>query len=335
MINFFKKKFFRITIYFEIIGILVIGVYLYSTLVLKKNVLGAKTVYSPILKEYLINSPSSELKYYFEYQPSKDVDFKPDWATEKVTYTINADTLNERYNYPVKKPPNTYRIITLGDSFTFGVGVNTKDNWPEQLEDMLNKSLPCGPTKKIEVINLGMGSYGVEYISHRYLTRGVKYNPDLIMWFESDSGFDRINELFETYREKAAAAITDAQKEEARKNGDFFLDWKLGMEAMQKDYTISQLFDMAKSSWQNFFDNVRGQTPVIVSIPQDVETGRIDLLKSWIGTRQGILLDDSIQSVNIKELQLQDGHPNVQGQEAIADKMSKYLINNSIIHCEK
>jgi lysophospholipase L1-like esterase len=109
------------------------------------------------------------------------------WMNEPVTYTINGDTLNERYDYPVQKSPNTFRIVTLGDSFTFGMYVNTYQNWSEQLEDMLNRK--SGGSKRAEVINLGVPGYDIEFAAARYLDRGKKYTPDLLIWYLIGNSF--------------------------------------------------------------------------------------------------------------------------------------------------
>ena len=148
-----------------------------------------------IKKENLIFPEDSEFKYYYELQPNTKYTDEPGWLDYKVTYIHNADGLNERFDYTVEKPENTFRIITLGDSFTFGQFVNTKDNWPEQLEDMLNQNLTTDEIKKFEVINLGMSGFDVPYLIKRYKDIGAKYNPDLIIWFESGSGFTRSNEI--------------------------------------------------------------------------------------------------------------------------------------------
>ena len=81
-------------------------------------------------------------------------------------------------------------IVALGDSFTFEFSVNTVDSWPEQLENMfVQKSNFCN-ARKVEVINLGMGRFDIPYTVERYKKNiGDKYRPNLILWFESGSGF--------------------------------------------------------------------------------------------------------------------------------------------------
>lgn len=111
------------------------------------------------------------------------------WMKEPIIYTINGDTLNERYDYTIQKPSNTFRIVTLGDSFTFGMYVNTYQNWPEQLEDMVNR-LDLGEPKRNEVINLGVPGYDIEFEVARFMDRGEKYSPDLLIWHLISNDFN-------------------------------------------------------------------------------------------------------------------------------------------------
>ena len=50
-------------------------------------------------------------------------------------------------------PPATERILALGDSQTFGVGLSLADSWPGQLELALNQR---GDARRLEVLNAGL-----------------------------------------------------------------------------------------------------------------------------------------------------------------------------------
>ena len=112
----------------------------------------------------------------------------------KAVYNINSDTFNERFDYEINKDDKTFRIITLGDSFTFGYIVDTKNNWTELLEDKLNQ-LHCANFDKIEVINLGVVGYDIQYSVERFKLRGKKYNPDLVLWLLKGDDFQEIKEI--------------------------------------------------------------------------------------------------------------------------------------------
>ena len=186
-----KIKIFISLITFQLVIILFLGFKIYQR---QKNILGTISV-NPINKESIALKPSNELKYF--YEPGQNFTDKTPghsyFKAFKAIYTINEDGLNERFNYSLEKPNNVFRIITIGDSFTFGLYVDTKDNWTEVLEDILNKELSCQNIKKFEVINLGVEGYDFEYAVERFKVRGLKYNPDLVLWLMIDS--NRLNEL--------------------------------------------------------------------------------------------------------------------------------------------
>ncbi len=81
-----------------------------------------------------------------------------------------------------RRPPqdlDTYTIVCLGDSWTYGIGAAYDKSYPRQLEDLL-KALP--DKKKIRVINRGVGAYNSSQILHEYkelLRSGVR--PDLVI----------------------------------------------------------------------------------------------------------------------------------------------------------
>jgi len=69
------------------------------------------------------------------------------------------------------------RILTLGDSFTFGYGVEEEQAWPRRLESLLS----AGGAPRAEVLNLGVGGYGT-WEAIRYLDREAsRLRPDLVL----------------------------------------------------------------------------------------------------------------------------------------------------------
>jgi len=78
---------------------------------------------------------------------------------------------------PVKMP-GTFRILALGDSFTWGVSVrNTADLWTSVLEEDLNTLSP----KRIEVLNMGKEAF-TTFNEYELLERyGWAQEPDLLI----------------------------------------------------------------------------------------------------------------------------------------------------------
>lgn len=77
------------------------------------------------------------------------------------------------------KPSETYRILFLGDSFTFGEGVGEDETFCSRIETSLNAFTRGRP--RIEVMNAGVSGYNtrdeVAYLERRWL----EFGPDLVI----------------------------------------------------------------------------------------------------------------------------------------------------------
>lgn len=89
--------------------------------------------------------------YYF---PSKT---KEVYRSGEFTFTAEINSLGFRgHEYFAPKSTNSIRIMTIGDSFTYGWGVSLNDSWPQILE----KELPAKIGKKVEVLNFSSPGHG-------------------------------------------------------------------------------------------------------------------------------------------------------------------------------
>lgn len=96
-----------------------------------------------------------------------------------VSVWINSEGLRD-YEHKKEKDKNIFRILILGDSFTFGTGVNMEETYPKVLESMLNRHI-VNEDKKYEIINAGVPGYGTEQ-EYLYLEDlGKHYRPDLVI----------------------------------------------------------------------------------------------------------------------------------------------------------
>lgn len=78
-----------------------------------------------------------------------------------------------------RKPENEFRIIALGDSFTWGDGLaDPKDTWPEALSRRLRELYPG---KNINVINLGIRGFTTFNEYELFDRVGKNLDPDLVI----------------------------------------------------------------------------------------------------------------------------------------------------------
>lgn len=95
--------------------------------------------------------------------------------------TINTHGLRD-YERPLEKPPGTFRILCLGDSFTLGSEVALDQSYPKVLERFLNQqTAEARQPVTYEVLNAGVGGYGT-YQELLFLNEvGLTHRPDLIL----------------------------------------------------------------------------------------------------------------------------------------------------------
>ena len=68
------------------------------------------------------------------------------------------------------------RLVTMGDSLTFGWGVEEQDTYSRVLERMLNAD-----GRRYEVINAGVGNYNTSQEVAWFKERGLSYEPDEVI----------------------------------------------------------------------------------------------------------------------------------------------------------
>ena len=276
-------------------------------------------------KDSIISSPSSELKYFYEHRPSSvEEEEIVGVKGKKAKYTFNSDTLNERFDYQPKKTDSTFRIITLGDSFTYGIYVNTSDNYPEQLEEKL-KSFKCGSYKKFEVINLGVDGYDVQYSVERYRIRGVKYNPNLIVWFLKDDDIIQIQELTSKSIDEMIKSGTPAFDEKTR-------EWTAYNSAFQKslekysDDTILKKVEKNLSEIRKYYKNK------ILFITRIYTPEYLAIVEKFVKNDKNSLIL-KLKNIDDQKLQFIDGHLNEKGNKLVAQDVFDNL-KNSILPCK-
>jgi hypothetical protein len=93
----------------------------------------------------------------------------------------------------VPRPPGTYRILALGDSYANGVGVHEQDTFEVKLQDSLNRAeAGRGGAITYEVINGGVSGYATRQALRSYELFSSTYEPQvvlLVMVFNDDMSF--------------------------------------------------------------------------------------------------------------------------------------------------
>lgn len=286
-----------------------------------------------------------ELPNYHRYEPRQSdfgvhgSDFVPEWLPEVPVVTLNDAGTNNTKDYSLEKPKNTYRIITLGDSFTFGQFLSTKDSYPEQLERLLNNR--CATTTSFEVINLGVNGFDIEHSVRRFEERGKQFAPDMILWLVLQNDLREIKKVVDatlydillphTTAESDGSLILHtipfAIKAEAYREAQevFFNEYPI--ESLQ-DYigTLLDILDTHHDGQMLFFT-----IPAGGAIPDNL----ISIIDSFIERRSGSthLYRSSVDLESAGGL-FRDGHPNKVGNALVVEDLFAHLVEESLIPCD-
>ena len=87
---------------------------------------------------------------------------------------------------PPAKRPGVQRILALGDSVTYGLGVEWSESWPQVLEAELAQSLDYG-LGQAEVYNFAMPGWDAEQSVTLTTSTLGDWEPDLVVWGSSPS----------------------------------------------------------------------------------------------------------------------------------------------------
>ncbi|WP_243312794.1 GDSL-type esterase/lipase family protein [Fundidesulfovibrio agrisoli] len=120
----------------------------------------------------------------FEFHPDRAGDFAPnrhltDTLIKGLPYTVTTNSQGLRATRELAPAGSgAVRVLCLGDSFTFGVGVNDSEAYPAQLEAMLRAKYPG---REIEVVNAGMPFFDVVDELDYWEQKGRALKPDLVI----------------------------------------------------------------------------------------------------------------------------------------------------------
>ncbi len=101
----------------------------------------------------------------------------PNWSatTYDRTLTINSRGLRDRER-DLAKPEGMFRILVLGDSFTWGYGVSDEEIFTGRLEAGLRSN-----GRDVEVLNAGVSGWGTDQELLYLESEGLRYSPDLVV----------------------------------------------------------------------------------------------------------------------------------------------------------
>ena len=107
----------------------------------------------------------------------------------QLTHRISINSLGYRGRaISLTKHPETFRILCIGDSFTFGDKVNDDATWPYYLERLMEQQ-----HINAEVINAGVAGTTIDDQLY-FLKRSIVLSPDMVILMFSENDIDNLGE---------------------------------------------------------------------------------------------------------------------------------------------
>ncbi|XKT74355.1 MAG: SGNH/GDSL hydrolase family protein [Patescibacteria group bacterium UBA2163] len=287
---------------------------------------------SPLSREHFVATESEQLALFYELEPGDEVVDEYPWLPKTARQTITKDGFNERFEYTVKKPKDVFRIMTLGDSFTYGMYVNTEENYSEQLEDMLNNSCRSDG-QRFEVINAGVPGYDVAYTSERLKNRGAQYEPDLFVWYLNNP-FHKWNEIVIHLNNECANNTPEEEYNSVQPDGSVIhtCSIQVGQE-LEKRKSFQDIIDYQSGYLLTTIDAIAGQWVLFADIQTHRENN--ELLNEVAAQNDRVyFLEDPVDIYSDTRYRIPDGHPSPAGHVKIAEDIFNYLTDNRLIACD-
>ena len=141
-------KFVKLTAYFILVILIGIGIFEIST-----NIFFATNGKIIVPRRNIFYVPDDELSYV--NRPNYEISAKDNFMDYiPISIKINDLGMRDEQNSSDWKDK---RIWIVGDSNTFGFGLENKDTFVKQLESLIN----INATKKVNVINGGVAGYNI------------------------------------------------------------------------------------------------------------------------------------------------------------------------------
>lgn len=96
----------------------------------------------------------------------------------KFSWTTNSRGYRTTREFTVPKPAATKRVLLLGDSFTFGQGVDDSQTFAAEAQRRLEVACPA---TRVEIINAGVPGFGTSQELARLESEGLALEPDVVV----------------------------------------------------------------------------------------------------------------------------------------------------------
>jgi lysophospholipase L1-like esterase len=260
--------------------------------------------------------------------------------------------------------PGTVRILALGDSVTFGMGVAQDRTYPKQTEVLLNNAASRPQGAPVEVLNLGMPGYNTLHQLALLRELGLGLKPDVVVVgflyndIELSSSQKEEGVVKETTQPSAARRVKSSINASWLwlKQHSLFAAWlsprlanalrPLGVKGMGQVGEVKDQYVDSNPNWRRMQEALlemkrltaeRNIELVVMIIPAMANfTDATYPIKEYHQAVAGFCRSSGIKVLDLLPafwggdgtqywISATDGHPNAQGQQIIAQALAGYL----------
>lgn len=225
-----------------------------------------------------------------------------------VDYQANDMGFRDR-DYPLTRPEDTFRIVCLGDSYTWGQGVHVEDTYVKVLERILNDGPPRKQT--YEVISCGRSGYNTGNERICFEREAVRYQPQLVVLQVCVNDFDGRPTQRLVYPE--CDLPPDAGDDQRCANEVRKL--KLRCDQAGIKLVVLLFRDSAFSASWRAFQRTLGQVVNLKELPT------LDIGRAWFAHQQG-------RGMTVHRT---EAHPNEVAHRIAAEELARFLRSQGLL----
>lgn len=128
-------------------------------------------LYAAAQTQPVLLSRESAVRFWQSHvdRPPDESDFDPNLGWDMET---SGDRIRGAEPIGLSKPDGVNRIVSVGDSFTYGVDAGEFENFSALLDRH----------EDLQVLNMGVPGYGIDQSYLKYKQHGAKYEPDTVLF---------------------------------------------------------------------------------------------------------------------------------------------------------
>lgn len=289
----------------------------------------------------LLHRPSNAPGLLYELAPNRTA------TLEGVTYASNEHGM--RRSSPLSPiGEHTCNVLALGDSFTFGLGVDEPDTYPAVLERLLNEARP---NETVQVLNLGVSGYGTRDEAAALMHAADAWSPRLVLigYYFNDSENEPLQPLRAFFSERQwwqrfnlgrlAKHHVDAARRQFHGGGDY-LRYLHAPNGEKWQGLLRALDDIGTWADETGVPVVIVIFPVLKNAPWSTyEYGPLHDQVTAAASDRGFVAVDLLEAFSVHTqadlmIEPSDGHPNRIGHERAAAALATAIETQDLLDCD-